>query len=310
MQTVTVDQAQRPVEGVTTMRVAITGASGLVGKALAARLTAEGHQAVALRRGADADWDPATGWIKPGVLDGVDAIVHLAGESIGTKRWSAKRKQELRSSRIDSTKLIVSEIAKMANPPAFIAASAVGFYGDRADEALNESSSKGTGFLSDLVQEWEAELLKAQQAGARTVVLRFGVILDKDGGALPQMLLPFKFGAGGRLGSGRQWFSWVVLEDVISAIMRSLTSEMSGVYNVTAPEPVTNSTLTKALGKVLKRPTPFPVPPFALRLVIGGSADELLLSGQRVLPKRLLDDGFTFRYTDISSALNAVLKGS
>ncbi|MBK7726146.1 MAG: TIGR01777 family protein [Dehalococcoidia bacterium] len=291
------------------MRVAITGASGLIGTALAARLKSEGHDVRPLKRGAAADWDPATGWIRPGALEGIDAVVHLAGESIGKGRWSPKRKQELRSSRIDSTRLLVSEISKMASPPVFVAASAIGYYGNREDEVLDETSARG-GLLADLVRDWEAESMKAEDAGARTVLLRFGVILAKEGGALPQMMLPFKFGAGGRLGSGRQWFSWVALEDAVSILIRSLTTDMSGVYNVTAPEPVTNRELTKALSKVLKRPAIFPVPPFALRIVLGESANELLLAGQRVLPRRLLDAGFTFRQTEISTTLDSIVKGS
>ncbi|MBK9342590.1 MAG: TIGR01777 family protein [Dehalococcoidia bacterium] len=292
------------------MRVAITGASGLIGTALAARLKSEGHDVRPLKRGAAADWDPATGWIRPGALEGIDAVVHLAGESIGKGRWSPKRKQELRSSRIDSTRLLVSEISKMASPPVFVAASAIGYYGNREDEVLDETSARGEGFLADLVRDWEAESMKAEDAGARTVLLRFGVILAKEGGALPQMMLPFKFGAGGRLGSGRQWFSWVALEDAVSILIRSLTTDMSGVYNVTAPEPVTNRELTKALSKVLKRPAIFPVPPFALRIVLGESANELLLAGQRVLPRRLLDAGYSFRQTEISTALESIVKGS
>ncbi|MBK6560346.1 TIGR01777 family oxidoreductase [Candidatus Amarobacter glycogenicus] len=292
------------------MRVAITGASGLIGTALATRLKSEGHDVRPLKRGAAADWDPATGWIRPGALEGIDAVVHLAGESIGKGRWSPKRKQELRSSRIDSTRLLVSEISKMASPPVFVAASAIGYYGNREDEVLDETSARGEGFLADLVRDWEAESMKAEDAGARTVLLRFGVILAKEGGALPQMMLPFKFGAGGRLGSGRQWFSWVALEDAVSILIRSLTTDMSGVYNVTAPEPVTNRELTKALSKVLKRPAIFPVPPFALRIVLGESANELLLAGQRVLPRRLLDAGYSFRQTEISTALESIVKGS
>ena len=198
----------------------------------------------------------------------------------------------------------------MASPPVFVAASAIGYYGDREDEVLDETSARGEGFLADLVRDWEAESLKAEDAGARTVLLRFGVILAKEGGALPQMMLPFKFGAGGRLDRGRQWFSWVALEDAVSILIRSLTTDMSGVYNVTAPEPVTNRELTKALSKVLKRPAIFPVPPFALRIVLGESANELLLAGQRVLPRRLLDAGYSFRQTEISTALESIVKGS
>jgi uncharacterized protein (TIGR01777 family) len=293
------------------MNVAITGSSGLIGKALSARLAAAGHEPREIRRGPagqpGVDWDPAAGWMHPGALDGVDAVVHLAGASIGEGRWSGERKRLLRSSRIDSTRLLVSELSAMQRPPALVSASAVGYYGDRGDELLDECSGRGTGFLADLTAEWEAEALGAQLAGVRTAVFRLGVVLAADGGALPRMLLPFKLGAGGRLGSGRQWFSWVALDDVTSALVRAVESPMAGIFNLTSPNPVTNRDLTAALARVLRRPALMPVPAFALRVALGESADELLLASQRVLPRRLEQECFSFAHEEIESALRAVL---
>jgi uncharacterized protein (TIGR01777 family) len=296
------------------MRIGITGSSGLIGTALRQQLEVEGHEVRRFLRGKPEDpaaaWDPADGWIRPGALEGLDAIIHLAGESIGQGRWTKSRKAALRASRIDSTRLLVSELERMTNPPALIAASAVGIYGTRGDEVLDEASEGGTGFLADLTREWEAEVLRARQAGARTVILRLGVVLAPGQGALGRMALPFKLGLGGRLGAGRQWFSWVALDDAVAVILRAITSDMSGVYNVTAPTPVTNRELTKALAAALRRPAVFPVPAFALRGILGGAADELLLASQRVMPRRLADIGFVFRYPEISGALSAALKGS
>lgn len=296
------------------MRIGITGSSGLIGTALRQQLEAEGHEVRRFLRGKPEDpaavWTPADGWIRPGALEELDAIVHLAGESIGEGRWTKSRKAALRASRIDSTRLLVSELERMTNPPAFIAASAVGIYGSRGDEVLDEASQGGTGFVADLTMEWEAEVFRAQQAGARTVTLRLGVVLAAGAGALSRMALPFQFGLGGRLGGGRQWFSWVALDDAVAVILRAITTDMTGVYNVTAPTPVTNRELTKALARVLRRPALFAVPAFALRGMLGGAADELLLASQRVMPRRLADSGFTFRYPEISDALNAALKGS
>jgi len=296
------------------MRIGITGSSGLIGTALRQQLEAEGHEVRRFLRGKPEDpeavWSPAGGWIRPGALEGLDAIVHLAGESIGEGRWTKSRKAELRASRIDSTRLLVSELERIANPPALIAASAVGIYGNRGDEILDEASPSGTGFLAELTREWEAEAFRAQGAGARTVALRFGVVLAPGAGALKRMALPFKFGLGGRLGDGRQWFSWVALEDAVAVIQRAIATDMSGVYNVTAPTPVTNRELTKALAGVLRRPALFAVPGFALRAILGEAADELLLASQRVMPRRLAEAGFAFRYPEIAGALSAALKGS
>lgn len=294
------------------MRIGITGSSGLIGTALRQRLELEGYEVRPFVRGSlndpAATWDPASGWIRPGALDGLDAIVHLAGESIGEGRWTKPRRVALRASRIDSTRLLVSQLETMENPPALIGASAIGFYGNRGDEILDESSERGSGFLAELTADWEEEMHRAQNSGARTVILRLGVVLAPRGGALAQMARPFRFGAGGRLGSGRQWFSWVALDDAVAVILRAVRSDMSGVYSVTAPQPVTNREMTKALASVLHRPAFFAVPAFALRIAIGGAADELLLASQRVLPRRLEEAGFTFRYPEISGALRAIMK--
>lgn len=296
------------------MRIGITGSSGLIGTALRQQLEAAGHEVRRFVRGEpddpDAVWNPASGWIRPDALEGLDAIVHLAGESIGRGRWTESRKSALRASRIDSTRLLVSQMRGMTKPPALISASAIGFYGSRGDEVLDESSGAGDGFLAQLTADWEAEVLKARESGARTVLLRLGVVLAPKGGALAQMVRPFKFGAGGRLGSGRQWFSWIALPDALAVLERAVSTDMEGIYNVTAPVPVTNRELTAALAKTLRRPALFPVPPFALRAMLGRAADELLLASQRVMPRRLQQAGFAFRYPEITGALRATLTES
>lgn len=299
------------------MRVAITGSSGLIGTALAAHLAAGGHEVLRLRRGAasaaagagPAAWDPAAGWIAPGALAGCDAVVHLAGASIGEGRWSARRRRELRASRIDATRLLVAHLETLPQRPAvLVCASAVGYYGDRGDAVLDESAAAGSGFLADLVRDWEAEARRAERLGVRVALPRFGVVLARHGGALPRMLLPFRFGLGGRLGSGRQWMPWVTLEDTVRAIAFALAEPaLAGAFNVTAPQPVTNAEVTRALGRQLHRPALMPVPRFALRLALGEAADELLLSSTRAVPSRLLAAGFAFTHPDLAGALAAVL---
>ncbi len=296
------------------MQIAITGSSGLIGTALRQQLEAEGDTVVAVRRGPPTDplahWDPASGWFREGALDGVDAVVHLAGASIGEGRWTAARKQELRASRVGGTGLLVRHLGTLSNRPrVLIAASATGFYGNRGDEQLTEESPGGTGFLAALVRDWEAESMKARELGLRVVLARTGVVLTKEGGALPRMLLPFRFGVGGRLGNGRQWLSWISLPDATGAIVDLLSREIEGPVNVVAPNPVTNRQLTSTLAKVLRRPAIFPVPGLALKLLIGESAEELLLQGQRVLPARLTAAGYQFRQPDLAAALTATLKG-
>ena len=295
-------------------RIAITGSSGLIGSAFRAHAESAGHEIVRVRRGAPSDpaasWDPQTGWFREGALEGVDAVVHLAGESIGDGRWSARRKQELVSSRIDGTRLLIDHLASLERKPAvLVCASAIGFYGDRGDEQLSEESSAGTGFLADLVVAWEREAARANELGIRTVFTRFGIVLSKEGGALKKMLLPFKMGVGGRLGAGKNWMSFVALPDVVGAIETAITSDLSGPVNVTAPNPVTNADYTKALGKAIHRPTLFPVPPFGLKLLFGAeTAEELLLSSQRVNPAKLSAAGYRFHQPDIASALTAALR--
>ncbi len=293
-------------------RVAITGSSGLIGSALRKKLEAEGHTVVRLIHGASdnpsAMWDPVRGWIRDGALEGCDAVVHLAGESIAVGRWTEQRRRELGSSRVEATRLLVGHIKGLATPPrVFVAASAVGFYGDRGDEQLTEESAKGDGFLAGLTADWERESLRAQEAGLKVALMRFGVVLAADGGALPPMLTPFKYGAGGRLGNGKQWVSWVALDDVTGALRFALTKEAGGVFNVVSPSPVRNAELARTIGHVLHRPALLPAPKFALKLMLGDAADELLFASQRVQPVRLQAEGYTFAWPQLEGALRAIL---
>src|SRR5204863_1858407 len=281
------------------MKVLVTGSSGLVGTALTRALASAGHTVCRLVRPQSAGgeggkegfvvaWNPATGELG-GAGVGADAVVNLAGASIADGRWTAERKALLRSSRIDTTRALVGALAKMnARPSVLVSASAIGYYGDRGDETLTEESKPGTDFLAGLAQEWEAEALKAEALGIRVVLARFGIILAHEGGALPKMMLPFRFGAGGRLGSGKQWMSWVTLEDVV-AILRfaSENASVRGAINIVSPQPLQNTEFTKVLAKVMHRPALFPAPAFALRLALGEMADALLLSSQRVAPQAL-----------------------
>ncbi len=295
------------------MRVAITGSTGLVGTALAERLREAGHEVLPVVRGDPADpaamWDPAAGWVRDGALEGAEALVHLAGASIGEGRWSASRKQLLRSSRIQATHLLVDHLATLeSGPRVVIGASAIGFYGDRGDEELTEDASGGEGFLAELVRDWERETLRAAEQGARAVALRTGLVLAGHGGVLRRMLLPFRMGVGGRLGSGRQWMSWISLDDLVNVISFALVrEELSGAVNAVAPEAVTNREFTSVLGRVLRRPTLLPTPGFGLRLLFGEQANELLLSGQHVIPRRLLDAGYQFKHRELEPALRDAL---
>lgn len=295
------------------MRVAITGSSGLVGTALRAHLEADGHHVAGVRRGAagqsGAQWDPAHGWIAEGAFEGYDAVVHLAGASIGEGRWTARRKHELRASRIDATGLLVSHLASLSSPPrTFVSASAVGYYGDRGDEILDEDAQPGTGFLADLALDWETEARGAKRLGIRVVTPRFGVVLARHGGALPRMMLPIRFGAGGPLGSGRQWMPWVTLTDAVRALTFTLVHDVEGALNVVAPEVTRNGEFTKALAGALHRPAILPTPGFALRLLLGQAADELLLASTRAVPARLIEAGFEFAHPMLDQALDAVLR--
>lgn len=301
------------------MKILVTGASGLVGTALGQTLARAGHTVCRLIRpqsaageganeGFAVAWNPATGELG-GAGVGADAVVNLAGASIADGRWSKQRKELLRTSRIDTTRALVNALAKMnARPSVLVSASAIGIYGNRGDETLTEESRPGTDFLAGLAQEWEAEALKAEALGIRVVLARIGIVLAREGGALPKMMLPFKFGAGGKLGSGKQWMSWVALEDVVR-ILRFVVENNSarGPINIVAPQPLQNAEFTKVLAKAMHRPALFPAPAFALRLVLGEMADALLLSSQRVAPRAIEKLGYRFLHSDLSAALKSLL---
>jgi uncharacterized protein (TIGR01777 family) len=294
------------------MNVLVTGASGFIGSALAPVLTTGGHSVRRLTRKTPSRddeyrWDPAAGDVEPSALAGLDAVVHLAGESVAG-RWTADKKERILRSRVDGTRTLSEALANSAQPPrVLVTASAIGFYGDRGDEQLTEQSTSGDGFLAEVVREWEAASRAAEEAGIRVVRLRFGIVLSPKGGALRTMLRPFRLGVGGKLGSGRQWMSWVSIDDVIGAIHHALiTDELGAVANTTAPNPVTNAEFTKTLGRVIGRPTLLPVPAPAIRLALGEFAQEAL-SSARVVPRRLLETGYQFRHPDLEPALRHVL---
>jgi|SRR5579859_270627 len=301
------------------MKILVTGSTGLVGTALVKALASDGHTACRLIRpqskttfgnkdGFDVAWNPETGELG-GAGVGPDAVVNLAGASIAGGRWTNKRKELLRTSRIDTTRALVHALAKMnARPRVLVSASAIGIYGDCDDEVLTEESKPGTDFLAGVAREWEAEALKAEALGIRVVLARFGIILARHGGALARMLLPFKLGAGGRLGSGKQWMSWITLDDVVGIIRFALENgAVRGPMNVVAPQPVQNVEFTKTLARALHRPAIFPAPAFALRLALGEMADALLLSSQRVKPQKLQELDYSFMHSELPSALSAVL---
>ncbi len=297
------------------MRILISGASGLVGRALTRALCAEGHSVERLMRpgsaasAGDVQWDPMAATIDLSAMEGADAVVHLSGASIAQGRWTPARKAILRSSRIDTTRVLVDALARLRQKPrVFVCASAIGCYGDRGDEILTESSAIGTDFLALLVRDWEAEAVRAETSGIRTVLLRFGVILSGEGGALPQMLRPFKFGLGGRLGSGQQWMSWIALEDAIGIVCSAITNDrLAGPLNLVAPNPLRNADFTRIAAAVLHRPAIFAAPKFALRVALGEMADALLLASQRVIPERSLATGYSFHFSEFESALRAIL---
>lgn len=300
------------------MKVIVSGASGLIGRALVRSLVADGHGVTRLVRSSsqpdgaavDVSWDPDAGTIDARELEGHDAAVHLAGESIAGGRWTDEKKRRIRESRVKGTRLIAETLARLERKPEVLAsASAIGFYGDRGDESLTEESASGDDFLSEVCREWEKATLPASQAGLRVVHMRFGVVLSGEGGALSKMLTPFKLGVGGTVGSGKQFLSWVDLEDVVGAIKHAVTNaSLRGPVNVVAPTPATNAEFTKTLGRVLGRPTIFPVPAFAARLAFGEMADALLLGGQRVEPARLKSSDYKFAYPDLESSLRHALK--
>jgi uncharacterized protein (TIGR01777 family) len=296
------------------VRIAITGASGLIGTALQHRLRADGHEVVPIVRTAGVPdtifWDPAAGRLDARDLEGLDGVVHLAGEGIGDRRWNEEhRRRVLESRRAGTTLLSEALAATSARPAVLVSGSAVGWYGDRGDEVLTEQSGPGTGFLTEVCQVWEAATAPAEAAGIRVAHLRTGIVFDASGGALPKMALPFKLFAGGRMGSGKQWMSWIHLDDEVGAIRFLLDHDVSGPVNATAPTPVTNAVLTKALGRALHRPAVVPVPAFGPRLVLGREmADSLLFISQRVLPEVLVSNGFELAHPDLDEALAAIYR--
>lgn len=297
------------------MKILISGSHGLIGTALIKLLTADGHEIVRLVRHASAsaseiEWHPNQGSIDAKRLEGFDAVVHLAGESIASSRWSDAKKRAVLDSRVKGTTLLSQALAQLERPPSvFFSASGIGYYGgNRGDELLTEQSSAGNDFLADVCKQWEAATAPAAEKGIRTVLGRFGIVLDEKGGALSQMLTPFRMGIGGRVGSGKQWMSWIALDDVTGAIRLLLRdSFVNGPVNFVSPFPVTNAEFTKTLGRVLSRPTLFPIPAFALRLGFGEMADALLLSGQRVAPEVLQARGFGFQWPRLELALRRIL---
>lgn len=297
------------------LRIAIAGASGLVGAALSDRLAKEGHAVIRLVRrtpAADASdifWDPAKGQLDPAALDGVHALINLSGENIAGGRWTAARKHAIRISRVSATRLLSETLAKLARPPrVFVSASATGYYGDRGAEELTESSPPGTGFLSEVCIEWERAAQPAADAGIRVVNLRIGLVLTPRGGALAKMLTPFRLGLGGVVGAGRHYMSWIGLTDLLHVIQFALVAEtLSGPVNAVAPRPVTNREFTQTLGRVLRRPTLIPAPALLVRAALGEMGQRLLLEGNRVLPARLLSTGFEFATPELDSALRTEL---
>jgi len=298
------------------MKLLVSGSHGLVGKALSKSLTKDGHEIINLVRRdrvygkPEIEWHPNKGVLDPAQIEGFDAVVHLAGESIASGRWTDEKKRRIRESRVQGTTLLSEALTLLSRPPTrFISASAIGYYGSRGDEVLTEESGAGNDFLSDVCAEWEKASEPAAKKGISTCNARFGIILDKEGGALEKMSTPFRLGLGGKVGDGKQWMSWIALDDVVSALVLLLESgSSSGPVNIVAPNPVTNAEFTKTLGNVLSRPTFLSVPAFAARLAFGEMADGLLLSSAKVEPKKLKDEGFKFRFPNLEAALTEVLK--
>lgn len=301
------------------MKVLISGSSGLVGTALRDALSAEGHRIVRLVRDADVEdgdeaekvfWDPSAGELDAARLAGVDAVVHLAGENIAASRWNEEVKARIYSSRVDGTRLLVRKLAELEAPPAvMVSASAIGYYGDRGDQVVDEESAPGQGFLAEVCRAWEAAARPVEDLGVRLVLLRTGVVLSPAGGALQRMLPPFKLGLGGPVGDGEQYVSWIALPDLVRIIQHALSvSSLAGPVNATAPNPVRNEEWVHALGRALGRPAVIPVPALALRLMLGPQmAEELLLASTRVATPKLLASGFEFRHPEIGGALQALL---
>lgn len=295
------------------MRIAVTGASGLIGSHLVIRLRDHGHEVLTLvrrpvRQPGEIAWDPSAGVLDPTDLAGVDAVVHLAGAGIGAHRWSAEYKQVLRSSRVESTTLLANTLTKLdARPQVLLSGSAIGYYGDAGERKCDESAPAGSDFLADLCRDWEAATSAAEQAGIRTVHLRTGLVLSGAGGMLAQQLLLYRIGLGGPLGGGQQWWSWVSLDDEVGAIEHLLTADVSGAVNVTAPEPVRQRDFATALGRALHRPAVVPAPRIALRLALGEFADAGVLASQKAVPAVLAASGYAFAHPHLDGALAAAL---
>jgi uncharacterized protein (TIGR01777 family) len=296
------------------MKILIGGSHGLVGSALVKSLEAQGHEVFRLvrhapNRATEIEWSPDRYSIALALIEGFDAVVNLAGESIADGRWTDEKKRRIRESRVKGTKLLGDALANLSVPPkTFICASAIGYYGNRGDELLTEESPGGNDFLSEVCNEWEQATALATEKGIRVVNARFGIILDQEGGALKKMLPPFRMGVGGKIGSGKQWMSWITLEDVINALNFALANDsLRGPVNYVAPNPVTNAELTKTLGKVLSRPTLFPVPAFAIKLLFGEMGETLLLGSLRVAPTRLEQAGYQFKHAELAGGLRDIL---
>jgi uncharacterized protein len=304
------------------MRILISGSTGFLGTALIEALERDHHEVAGLVRPETAQgrggsgsrqivsWDPVSGKFDAAAAEGADALIHLAGASIAGGRWNAPRKNLLRTSRIDATRHLIGALSKLQRPPkVIVGASAIGYYGSRGDEILTEESAPGNDFLSGACREWEAETARGTEFGARVVSLRFGIILAAHGGALPRMMMPFKLGAGGRLGTGRQWMSWLALEEAVRIIQFALLNDgLSGPVNTVTPNPVQNVEFTRALAKALRRPALFPAPAFALRLALGEMADALLLVSQKVMPVKLVSSGYKFLHAELEEALKVALQ--
>jgi len=297
------------------MKILVTGSTGLVGSAVVPFLTTGGHQVVRLMRGTSTttadqiSWNPTQGTIEANKLEGIDAVVHLGGDNIAHGRWTDSKKQLIRDSRVQSTHLLAKTLASLSKPPrVLLSASAIGFYGDRGDEVMTEASSPGSSFLCNVCREWEEATAPAREAGIRVINLRIGVVLTPKGAALKKMLTPFKLGLGGVVGSGRQWWSWVALDDVLRAILFCLSNEtVSGPVNCVAPECLTNRDFTKTLGRVIRRPTLFPMPAFIVKTIFGEMGEELLLGSNRIAPNKLLQSGYQFAHPQLEPALRHLL---
>ena len=297
------------------MKVLITGATGLVGQALQSLFAEKGYEMLLASRKDPIDeqhvkWSIDDGFANPEKLEGLDVVVHLAGENVGGLRWTDEKKKAIRDSRVFGTRNVVDAISKLKDKPkTFIASSAIGFYGERGEEEVNETSAAGDNFLASVAKDWEVESRRAEDAGTRTVLLRTGIVLSKDGGALSTMLLPFKLGVGGVVGSGKQWMSWISLDDEVAIINYAIENEnIRGAVNAVSPNPVTNQEFTKTLGEVLYRPTFLPLPEFAVSMIFGEMGDALLLASTKVLPKRLIDAGFKFQFPDLKAAIENAVK--